>query len=62
MKLQVIFPHLDEQQRQLLLGTGARGAEAWRDPGGGPGCLRPALLAGVSKRNKVAHRPFPHFR
>ena len=36
-KFTVIFPHLDERQRRLLMGAEARVAGTWRDPGRGPG-------------------------
>src|SRR6266568_4254046 len=56
-KFEVIFPHLDERQRRLLMGAEARGRA--RRPGGGrkraadldPG-LRPALLALVEPEER----------
>jgi hypothetical protein len=39
-KFELIFRHLDERQRRLLMGRGL-GAWAWQDPAGGAGDRSP---------------------
>jgi len=59
-KFEVIFPHLDERQRRLLMGAEAGpGAGAWRDPAGGPGGgVREATVSlGVDELDAGAEPP-----